>query len=136
MAQILGQQAGQFAGEAGRYQQVEKVVFALEIVVPRLSPLPRQVEKERVPLAGTWTFNGKHDIEVPGEWVMQGFEVEKGKEALYERTFNIPARWEGQRVKLRCNGIYSESRICINGKEVDSHLGGFTAFELEEIGHS
>ena len=109
------------------------VLFQLqaEIVVPRLSPLPRQVEKERVPLAGTWTFNGKHNIEVPGEWVMQGFEVEKGKEALYERTFNIPARWEGQRVKLRCNGIYSESRICINGKEVDSHLGGFTAFELD-----
>lgn len=114
------------------------VLFQLqaEIVVPRLSPLPRQIEKERVPLAGTWTFNGKHNIEVPGEWVMQGFEVEKGKEALYERTFNIPARWEGQRVKLRCNGIYSESRICINGKEVGSHLGGFTAFELEEIGHS
>ena len=109
------------------------VLFQLqaEVVVPRLSPLPRQVEKERVPLAGTWTFNGKHNIEVPGEWVMQGFEVEKGKEALYERTFNIPARWEGQRVKLRCNGIYSESRICINGKEVDSHLGGFTAFELD-----
>ena len=43
MAQILGQQAGQFAGEAGRYQQVEKVVFALEIVVPRLQRLQQRL---------------------------------------------------------------------------------------------
>ena len=102
-----------------------------EVEVPRLSPLPRQIEKERVSLAGTWQFNGKDRIEVPGEWVMQGFEMEKGKEAIYERSFRIPSSWKGQRVKLRCNGIYSKSRIAINGREVGSHLGGFTAFELD-----
>lgn len=102
-----------------------------EVVVPRLSPLPVKVETERVPLSGTWTFNGGDPIEVPGEWVMQGFEVEKGREATYERTFDVPRSWRGQRVKLRCNGIYSRARIEVNGKAVGSHLGGFTAFELD-----
>ena len=62
---------------------------------------------------------------------MRGFEVEKGKAAGYFRTFAIPSAWSGQQIKLRCNGIYSDSRIYINGKEAGSHLGGFTAFELD-----
>ena len=102
-----------------------------EVSVPRLSPLPQQVASERVPLAGTWTFNGTSRIEVPGEWVMQGFEVEPGKEATYERAFQVPGSWKGKRVKLRCNGIYSQVRIQVNGQKVGSHLGGFTAFELD-----
>lgn len=120
-------------------------VCATDFTVPRLSPLPVKVEKQKVPLAGKWQFNPSPEkefwkkgsinnwknIEVPGEWVMQGFEVEKGKAAGYYRTFTVPSSWDGQRVKLRCNGIYSDSRIYINGKEAGSHLGGFTAFELD-----
>lgn len=120
-------------------------VGATDFTVPRLSPLPVKVERQKVPLAGKWQFNpspeqefwkkgsvgGWKSIEVPGEWVMQGFEVEKGKAAGYFRTFTVPASWSGQRIKLRCNGIYSDSRIFINGKMAGSHLGGFTAFELD-----
>ncbi len=119
--------------------------YATDFTIPRLSPLPVKVENRKVPLAGKWQFNPSPEkefwkkgsvsnwknIEVPGEWVMQGFEVEKGKAAGYYRTFTVPSSWEGQRVKLRCNGIYSDSRIYINGKEAGSHLGGFTAFELD-----
>lgn len=120
-------------------------VSATDYTIPRLSPLPNKVESRKVPLAGEWKFNPspeKHfwkntkvdnwkNIEVPGEWVMQGFEVEKGKAAGYFRTFTIPASWKGQRIKLRCNGVYSDSHIYINGKEAGAHLGGFTAFELD-----
>lgn len=119
--------------------------YATDYTIPRLSPLPGKVESRKVPLAGEWKFNPspeKHfwektkvdnwkNIEVPGEWVMQGFEVEKGKAAGYFRTFAIPASWKGQRIKLRCNGVYSDSHIYINGKEAGAHLGGFTAFELD-----
>ncbi|WP_293714778.1 glycoside hydrolase family 2 TIM barrel-domain containing protein [uncultured Parabacteroides sp.] len=118
---------------------------AEDFVIPRISPLPIKVENRKVPLAGKWQFNPSPEkefwkkgglsnwknIEVPGEWVMQGFEVEKGKAAGYYRTFTVPSSWNGQRVKLRCNGIYSDSRIYINGKEAGSHLGGFTPFELD-----
>lgn len=118
---------------------------AQEISVPRLSPLPDNIEKQQISLNGTWLFHtspedefwrkktisGWETIEVPGEWVMQGFDVEKGKAAGYHRTFIIPEAWKDKRIKLRCNGIYSDSRIYINGKEAGSHLGGFTAFELD-----
>lgn len=120
-------------------------VCATSYVTPRLSPLPVNVEKQKVSLTGNWQFNASPEknfwekptvnnwntIEVPGEWVMQGFEVEKGQAAGYFRTFTVPSAWKGQRIKLRCNGIYSDSRIYINGKEAGSHLGGFTAFELD-----
>lgn len=118
---------------------------AKETVIPRLSPLSDMIEKQKVSLNGEWLFNPSPEnefwrkeivnhwkpIEVPGEWVMQGFEVEKGKAAGYYRTFSVPASWKGQRIKLRCNGVYSDSRVYINGKEAGSHLGGFTAFELD-----
>lgn len=121
---------------------------AEDFVIPRLSPLPVNLEKQKVPLAGSWQFNPSPEkefwkkdrvnnwknIDVPGEWVMQGFEVEKGKAAGYYRTFTVPSSWKGQRVKLRCNGIYSDSRIYVNGKEAGSHLGGFTPFELDVTG--
>ena len=121
------------------------VLYAGEVEVPRLSPLPERVMEERVPLSGQWWFNPapeaefweketvKHwkPIEVPGEWVMQGFEVEKGKAAGYFRTFTVPASWQGKRIKLRCNAIYSDAQVYINGQKAGSHLGGFTAFELD-----
>ena len=118
---------------------------AQEIFIPRLSPLPDNMERQQVSLNGQWLFHaspekdfwrkerisGWETIEVPGEWVMQGFNVEKGKAAGYYRTFTVPESWKGKRVKLRCNGIYSDSRVYINGQEAGSHLGGFTAFELD-----
>lgn len=120
-------------------------VCATDFVTPRLSPLPVKVEKQKVSLTGNWQFNPSPEknfwekstinnwksIEVPGEWVMQGFEVEKGKAAGYYRTFAIPSAWKGQRIKLRCNGIYSDSHVYVNGRKAGSHLGGFTAFELD-----
>lgn len=66
---------------------------ATETIVPRLSPLPATIQGQKISLNGEWYFhpslksgfNGTEDvknwntIQVPGEWVMQGFEVKKGK---------------------------------------------------------
>ena len=120
-------------------------VMAKEWSVPRLSPLPVKQEIQELTLNGKWKFSAVlekdfwnitdtrqwSDIEVPGQWVMQGYEVERGKTAGYFRTFSVPASWKNKRIKLRCNGIFSESTIYINGNKAGYHLGGFTPFELD-----
>ncbi|MHC4158589.1 MAG: glycoside hydrolase family 2 TIM barrel-domain containing protein, partial [Planctomycetota bacterium] len=119
-------------------------------VVPRLTPRPVEVtgaDKLQVSLNGTWHFNPKPprkfwkvseprgagwaDIEVPGEWVMQGFEVKKDTAAGYMRQFTIPDKWKDRRIKLRCDGVYSDARVWVNGEEAGGHIGGFTPFELD-----
>lgn len=121
------------------------VMHSHNIEVPRLSPLPADKENDILDLNGKWLFN--HDmnaesfkkgitdkwkeINVPAEWVMQGFNVKSGESAIYFRKFTLPDSWKGKRIKLRCNAIYSESKIFINRNEVGKHLGGFTAFEFD-----
>jgi len=119
--------------------------------LPRLSPRPQLVAGVKEPsldLGGTWRFNPAppegfetrsmptdgtrwSDIQVPGEWVMQGFTVEADKAAGYVRSFKVPQDWKGKRIKLRCDGVYSDGTVWINGKKAGKHLGGFTPFELD-----
>ncbi|WP_455622592.1 glycoside hydrolase family 2 TIM barrel-domain containing protein [Parabacteroides sp.] len=115
-------------------------------IIPRLSPVSNTtLEGRKLSLNGEWSFNpspgksfpedkeeGKwNPIQVPGEWTMQGFKVEKGEAAGYIRSFILPDSWKGLRIKLRCNGVYSDSKVFINNKEAGAHLGGFTPFELD-----
>lgn len=114
----------------------------------RWTPNPNQVAglaKHVIDLNGNWKFsvhpeneffkneiNATWDnIEVPGEWVMQGFKVEPGNFAGYTRNFEILPSWKSYRIKLKCESVYSEGTIWVNGKEVGSHLGGFTPFEFD-----
>ncbi len=134
---------------AGR--STEKVVCTKTVVeMPRLTPRPASVariEKLQVRLNGRWQFNANPsggfwntdvqdntnwaNIEVPGEWVMQGFTVKKDTAAGYLRQFAMPLEWKGQRIKLRCDAVYSDAKVWINGLEAGQHVGGFTPFELD-----
>lgn len=103
------------------------------------------VKTLKLDLNGTWKFHSAppaefwkttasgewKDIQVPGEWVMQGFKVEPNVAAGYRREFSVPQDWDGQRVKLRCDAVYSDAKVWINGQEAGAHLGGFTPFELD-----
>ncbi|MBI5834217.1 MAG: glycoside hydrolase family 2 [Armatimonadetes bacterium] len=101
-------------------------------LTPRLSPRPADV----VSLNGTWQFRPEAGAEpkpiaVPGEWVMQGFAVKPNASAIYRRSFDVPAAWAGQRLKLRFDAVYSAARVLVNGREAGRHEGGFTPFELD-----
>ncbi|MEW6744658.1 MAG: glycoside hydrolase family 2 TIM barrel-domain containing protein [Planctomycetota bacterium] len=123
--------------------------------LPRLTPCPAAVagikaiggEGVSLRLDGTWLFHpapadqfwtlehstasGWSEIEVPGEWVEQGFTVAKDEAAAYRRCFNVPAEWAAHRIKLRFDAVYSDATVWINGVEAGSHEGGFTPFELD-----
>ena len=112
------------------------------------TPNPEKVaglENHILELNGEWKFsskpnpefyleskqNGWDNIKVPGEWVMQGFDVSAGEYAGYSKAFDIIPDWKKYRIKLKCEAIYSECSIWVNGKAVGSHLGGFTPFEFD-----
>ena len=59
---------------------------------------------------------------------MQGFKVDSAGFGGYQTTFTLPADWQGKQVKLRFDGVSSESVVYLNGKEIGSHMGGMTAF--------
>lgn len=70
-------------------------------------------------------------VVVPSSLVMQGFNIENNIEYYYKRTVNIPKDYKGNRVFLRFEGIYSNARIWINNKFCASHIGGFTAWDVD-----
>jgi beta-galactosidase len=126
---------------AQKLDSVRQVIKSMGYDLPRLSPVPesgKEIEMPVLSLNGTWKFsqdaskkNTQRNIEVPGEWVMQGFHVEPGVYAEYSRGFTIPAGWKNRRIKLRCDAVYSECEIFVNGEKAGGHLGGFTAFETD-----
>jgi beta-galactosidase len=126
---------------AQKIDSVRQVIRVMGYDLPRLSPVPESGKESKskiLSLNGTWRFypdgnqtSPDQNIEVPGEWVMQGFSVNPGTFALYRRDFKIPSGWNDDHIKLRCDAIYSECEIFVNGKKAGGHLGGFTAFETD-----
>ena len=127
--------------------QVDTTVNA-EDVLPVYACIPRSVPgiyRTALSLNGVWKFNpapaGRFwetttdddwkPIVVPGQWSMQGFRVDSARYAGYQTVFTLPADWAGQPVRLRFDGVSSESTVYVNGRKAGSHLGGMTAFELD-----
>lgn len=121
----------------------------VENVLPVYSVIPQSIPgiyQTTLSLNGTWKFNpvpenkfwenpsiGKDwkNIIVPSQWSMQGFHVDSAGFGGYQTTFSLPEDWKDKQVKLRFDGVSSESVVYLNGKEAGSHMGGMTAFELD-----
>jgi beta-galactosidase len=115
-----------------------------------LTPLPLSAAagpEWTVPLDGKWKFQAQaptdiaslsatsiaawESIEVPGQWRNQGHDLPAGQTVAYATTFERPAGWGGRVAKLRFDGVFSECKVYLNGREIGSHLGGFTPFECD-----
>lgn len=124
----------------------------VEKALPVYTVLPQSIKGTYQPalsLNGSWLFNPKpgkefykaaptkgwHSITVPGQWSMQGFEVDSMAFAGYRKTFTVPEDWKGKRVKLRFDGVHSEYHVYLNGKEAGYHLGGMTVYETDITDH-
>lgn len=120
----------------------------VEKVLPVYTLIPASVPgtyQTTLSLNGTWLFNPSpikefykqpidkewKNIVVPGQWSMQGFQVDSASFAGYRTTFTLPTDWQKRRVKLRFDGVSSEYYIYLNGQEVGYHMGGMTAYEVD-----
>lgn len=99
------------------------------------------VENPKVTLNGTWKFNMAPpknfwendvcfkdwaDIQVPGECQMQGFAIKHDTPYVYKTEFVVPKDYEGKQISLNFYGVYSYTRVWVNGNFVRDHHGGFT----------
>lgn len=71
---------------------------------------------------------------VPGEWVMQGIQVQPGKSAAYAEVITFPKLIPDHRFKLRFSAVYSLCEVFVNGGSVGTHEGGFVPFEVDLTG--
>ena len=119
---------------------------------PQLVPIPVHtpgVANPVVDLNGTWKFSlsppaefwsnrvdpsSWPDMNVPGEAVMQGFNIARDAEYPYRRSVLVPSDFEGKRVILRFDGVYSRARVWVDGKLVREHHGGFTSWDCDITG--
>ena len=114
--------------------------------LPRLTPRHSTIAGNAGPLTfdlmGTWQFDPAPPgsaaganwsaITVPGEYTLQGFRVPAGQPVVYQTVFALPPSWSPPfRTKLRCDGVYSNATVFVNGLWVGAHLGGFTPFEID-----
>lgn len=121
--------------------QIQKMALPIadgkKTEIARLSPVPSEKDL-KISLNGEWLFSEniksgsyKKPIQVPGEWVMQGFTVNAGETAGYTKNLNIPASWQGKRIKLKFDGVSSHAIVKINGHKVAEHEGSFVPFESD-----
>lgn len=68
---------------------------------------------------------------VPSSLVMQGFDIQNNTEYYYKRTVSIPSDYKDNRVYLRFEGVYSNARVWVNNQFCASHIGGFTAWDVD-----
>lgn len=86
------------------------------------------------------------DIDVPGNWEMQGHSVATYREpdnvsAFYRRWIEIPEAWEGKAVKVNFDGVQNGAEIWFNGQPVkvdepswereNYHESGWTAWQAD-----
>lgn len=126
---------------AQNMDSIRNEILKVNLAVPAFAPVPATVDGVKTPLLslnGTWKFNADSsdpklakDIEVPGEWAMQGFKVDSGKAATYWKKFTIPADWQGKRIRIRFDGVSSHGEFKLNGKPFGKHEGSFVAFEFD-----
>ena len=121
-----------------RTYQVDTLVN-VEARLPQYTPIPESVQgvyNNRISLNGVWEFS-EHEtgtdwkpIQVPGQWKMQGFQVDSAAFARYRREFEVPDSWKEQEVLLRFDGVHSEYKVLVNGVQVGQHMGGMTPYEV------
>jgi len=76
---------------------------------------------ENIDLPHTWNTLDAFD-DVPGYYQGVGW---------YVKELRIPTEWESKRVIVKFEGANQRTVVYLNGKEIGSHAGGYTAFSFD-----
>ncbi|MEO3762341.1 glycoside hydrolase family 2 TIM barrel-domain containing protein [Streptomyces sp. B5E4] len=90
-------------------------------------------------LGGTWRFTTDPAADpadwdampVPGNWDQHDAYAEHQGDAWYRRTFGTPRLGSGEVARLRFEAVNYTATVTLNGRELGTHVGGYTPFEYE-----
>jgi len=79
------------------------------------------------------SYDGKILVPFPIESALSGVgkKLRPKQRLWYQRYFNVPASWKGNRILLHFGAIDWESTIFINNKEIGTHKGGYSSFYFD-----
>ncbi|MBQ9947302.1 MAG: DUF4982 domain-containing protein [Oscillospiraceae bacterium] len=73
-----------------------------------------------------------YDVELPHDWLIgDTANLYKTGEGWYRRTLSVSAEQLSGRVLLNFDGVYMNSTVFVNGKEVGTWTYGYSAFEYD-----
>ena len=78
-----------------------------------------------------WQDKNWQSIKVPGEMLMQGFDIQTNNEYYYQREITIPEDFKDKQVLVRFDGVYCNARVWVDGIYVRTHVGGFTTWDCD-----
>lgn len=79
----------------------------------------------------TTIIDGWQDVIVPCSLIMQGFDIQNNQEYYYKTTIKPQKLDNGERSFVRFEGVYCNARVWLNNHYVATHIGGFTAWDVE-----
>ena len=109
-------------------------------------PRPQLVREAWLNLNGLWQYaiaptnsslpdrwDGEILVPFPVESALSGVmrRVSPAEKLWYRRTFEIPTRWKGQRVRLNFGAVDWESVVSVNGVVLGRHRGGYDEFTFD-----
>lgn len=81
------------------------------------------------------TLDVPHDFSIEGEKVSSSSDAQaylEGGLGYYRKKFTVPASMEGERrISLDFEGVYQNSVVYLNGREVGKYPNGYTGFALD-----
>ncbi len=98
--------------------------------------------REECPAAADSAFDDHSwtDIHLPHTWNTDAYtekDYYRGT-GWYRRTLRLPQEWQGKQLFLKLEAASKAATLYVNGREVGSHAGGYTActFDLTEYLHT
>ena len=101
-------------------------------------PRPEFKREEWLSLNGQWDFcfpgEEMRKIEVPFVFQSEMSGIHENRmcdSVTYKRSFCVPDKWKGKRIRIHFGAVDYACSVFINEKKVGSHQGGNTPFSFD-----